>query len=57
MGLVQPASAILYDYYSPGEHLGCFGKHDCKGLALSLGTPLGRGGLGSKRSSCLAAFL
>lgn len=22
VGLVQPASAVLYDYYSPGEHLG-----------------------------------
>lgn len=26
VGLVQPASAVLYDYYSPGEHSGCFGK-------------------------------
>lgn len=22
VGLVQPASAVLYDYYNPGEHLG-----------------------------------
>lgn len=22
VGLVQPASAALYDYYNPGEHLG-----------------------------------
>lgn len=22
MGLVQPASAVLYDYYNPGEHAG-----------------------------------
>lgn len=26
MGLVQPASAALYDYYSPGEHLGTLGE-------------------------------
>lgn len=31
VGLVQPASAVLYDYYNPGEHLGCFGKQDCGG--------------------------
>ena len=31
MGLVQPSSAVLYDYYSPGEHLGCFGKQNCGG--------------------------
>lgn len=22
VGLVQPASAVLYDYYNPGEHSG-----------------------------------
>lgn len=26
VGLVQPASAALYDYYSPGEHLGTLGE-------------------------------
>lgn len=25
VGLVQPASAVLYDYYSPGERTSCFG--------------------------------
>lgn len=28
VGLVQPASAVLYDYYSPGEHLGGSGMQD-----------------------------
>lgn len=28
VGLVQPASAVLYDYYSPGEPLGCSGMQD-----------------------------
>lgn len=26
VGLVQPASAALYDYYNPGEHLGTLSR-------------------------------
>lgn len=56
VGLVQPASAVLYDYYNPGEHSGCLGKQDCGGWPSHGGTS-GRGGLSSMRASPLAAFL
>lgn len=54
MGLVQPASAALYDYYNPGEHCGdtrevwgrfpmwVIGNWDRRGWQGSLVAPQGR---------------
>lgn len=39
MGLVQPASAALYDYYNPGEHAGALGR-------LGVGAHVGHRGPG-----------
>lgn len=49
MGLVQPASAVLYDYYNPGEGSGTLGR---VGLGGSEGwRVLGVHGLGRQRQA------
>lgn len=50
IGLVQPASAVLYDYYNPGELLGAMrevglgGREGCQGSPVAPGDWGGRGG-------------
>lgn len=46
MGLVQPATAVLYDYYSPGEHSGSLASTTVGVGPLVRGSE-GRGGSGS----------
>lgn len=56
MGLVQPASAILYDYYNPGEALGTLGRvglGGSEGWQASPGGPwTGEAGRGQCPNEC-----